>query len=152
MFKSSKSNLTKIFLICFFLSIANSYFFEWINKYLNCNLSNSLDKDTIYEQFFIGVLAAPIIETFLFQYLPNILLLKMKFTNRYILLVIPSIILGLAHADYSWLYGLAMFFAGLLLNFFFLKAKSISKHFFWLTVILHGLYNLFSMIITVIFG
>jgi uncharacterized protein len=152
MFKSSKSYLVKIFFICFFLSIVNCYFFEWINQYLHCTLSNPLDKDPIYEQFLIGVLVAPIIETWLFQYLPNKILIKTKITNRYALLIIPGLIFGMAHISYSWLYGLAMFFAGLVLNFFFLKAQASNRHYFWLTALLHSFYNLFCFSMVFLFG
>lgn len=152
MYKSSKPYLLKIFLSCYLLVIANNFFFEWINNYINCNLSNPLDKDPIYNQFIMSILIAPVMETLLFQYLPNHILSKIRLTNRYILLIIPGLIFGLAHIGYSWLYALAMFFAGLLINFFFLKAKSINKYSFWLTALLHGLYNLFCLVMILLLG
>jgi hypothetical protein len=154
MYKRSKTSIKKLFFICYLLLVVNSFFFQWTNNYLHCDLNNPIFKHSIFEQVILGAVIGPVIETWVFQYLLNkiILWIKPGITNRYILLIVPSLIFGIAHVEYSWLYGLVMVFSGLLFNFFFLETKPGNKYFFWLTALLHGLYNLLGIILFFLFS
>ncbi len=135
--------ILKLFLFCYVMAIVNSVIFKFANNlFFHSNLTNPIETRSTYEQFILGVLLAPLLETWLFQFLPNRLLVKLKLYNQFLLILLPAVLFGAMHVTYSLLYGVCMFIFGLILNYFFLRAKGLSKHYFLLTVLLHALYNL----------
>lgn len=137
----------KLFFFCYLLSLINSYFFVFLNNtIIHTNISNPIDSKPFIEQFFIAVIIAPPIETWLAQVLPNRLLTKLKISNKFILIIIPSILFGLGHIGYSLLYGIVMLNGGIILNYFYLESKLKTKNAFLLTALLHSVYNLTGLI------
>src|SRR5664279_1490961 len=139
---NKKAFLLKLFLACYLLAILNSFIFKTANDYyFHSNLINPVESRSKIEQFILGVILAPILETWLFQYLPNWVLVTLKVHKKYLLLLLPAVLFGAMHVGYSLLYGICMLVFGLIINYFFLESKARSKNYFWLTALLHAMYN-----------
>lgn len=139
--------ITATFLVCLLIAIINGHLFIYLNNsffHLH-STDNDLSKFSVISKFALTIILAPLIETFLFQYLPNIILVKLKITNRAWLIVLPAILFGCMHF-YFWLYAVAAFFGGLILNFLYIYCKERSKYYFLIVVLFHSLYNLYGYI------
>lgn len=138
-------HLTIFMLICLVLMILNGKLFEIIqNHLLNEEFSNPIDSQPVFDQILFGVIVGPAIETVIFQYGLNKILLRLNCQNFYLLLIVPSIFFALAHLPYNYVYALATFFGGLILNYFFLKSKTNSNSALIFTILIHSLYNLYA--------
>ena len=107
--------------------------------------ANSLDKDSI--SFFIAaVIWVPLLETLLFQKIPYVLLTKLSFFNkRVILIYIISATLFASTHFYSVAYIVYTFIVGLgLIHAYHLR---VGKQPFWTVVAIHSLFNLTICII-----
>lgn len=82
-FKSKREYLFT-FLICYILSIVNGIIFNYLDKLspLNSNQKNGLENLTGSAKFIFIMILVPIIETFIFQYLPN-KILKLFTVNNF---------------------------------------------------------------------
>lgn len=143
--------LVCMFSIILFLAILNGYFFNWINDTFfnyNNNFENGLKDFSIIEKFIIIIIVGPIIETLIFQYLPNEALEKLKVINKKILIIMPSILFAACHY-YKPIYIVMTFFSGILLNTFYIKCKTQTNLYFVLTVLLHSMYNLYGYLFVV---
>ena len=91
------------------------------------------------------VLAAPIFETFVFQYLIyDILYLKfLKRINRNWIFILSAVLFAFNH-KYNWGYIVFAFFAGLYLIICYDYFRYARKDAFWNVVLLHALRNLIS--------
>jgi uncharacterized membrane protein YccC len=96
---------------------------------------------------FVG-LVVPIVETFLNQKLPFVLLQSWNLTkNKYGLYVLLSAILfGLCHT-YSVQYLLFAFSVGLILGYTYLFYSKTPKLAFWVTSLIHSLRNLTTLML-----
>jgi Type II CAAX prenyl endopeptidase Rce1-like len=148
MWDKKNAFLVKLFLRCYVLAILNSAIFKISNECLfHSSLTNPIELKSKYEQFLLGVILAPIFETWLLQYLPNLLLIKLKVNNKYLLILLPAILFGTLHIGYSLIYGICMVIFGIIINYFYLKSKQVSKKYFWLTVMLHAMYNMLGILL-----
>jgi len=149
-FKKVSENIYLLFLICYIFSIVNGIIFNYLDKLLplNSNQKNGLGNLSGSAKFIFIMVLAPIIETFIFHYLPNKILKLFKVKNFYVLLIIPIIIFSSMHF-YSYIYIAMTFIGGLFLNFFFLKAKEKTMFYLILTILFHSLYNLFGYLFIV---
>lgn len=139
----------QLFLICLLLSLFNSLLFSLIAYifFPTLNLGdNPIDKLSIWEQFFLGCIVAPLLETWVFMVLPNKLLIKIGVKNINLLIIIPALLFGVSHY-YNLLYIAAMIVAGLIMNFLYVYCKQFksSSEAFLYVVLLHTLYNIFSI-------
>lgn len=118
----------------FFSSIASKlYREEGINKGF-IGFSGPL------EEFFISVLFAPVLETYLFQFLP-IEYIKKKFGKYNIGIGCSTILFAIAHT-YNLIYFANALVAGFLFAYFYCIMKIYKSYpVFWL-IILHSIYNL----------
>lgn len=145
---SGKIALYQVFLICLLLSILNSFLFNliaYLVPFLNIG-DNPINKESIWVQLILGCIVAPLLETWLFVAVPNKILIRLGVKNSYYLIIIPSLLFGASHY-YSVLYVAAMIVAGLIMNFLYVYCKQFknSKQAFLYVVLLHALYNLFSI-------
>lgn len=128
------------------LAILNGYFFAWINEsyfnYSNVH-ENGLSSLSITGKFFMIVVLAPIIETVIFQYIPNEILEGSNLESYFLKIIIPSLLFSLAHI-YHPIYMLMTFIAGIMLNKFYIDTKRQTRLFFILTILLHAMYNLYG--------
>jgi CAAX amino terminal protease family. len=99
----------------------------------------------MYEKAVLGLIIAPIIETILYQYLPNHFLIKIRILNKYLLIIIPSLLFGLSHS-YHFLYMLMTFFGGVVLNYYYIEMKKRTSYSLWATALIHSLYNLYGLL------
>jgi uncharacterized protein len=143
--KSTK--VISVFVLCLLASILNGYLFNYINdQYVQYpDTDNGLGKFSAIQKFFMLVLVAPLIETALLNLLPNIILTKLKITNEYILVLIPSIVFGLWHY-YHPLYMAMTFIGGIVLNWYYVYSKKRGWYAYWLVAFLHAVYNLYGFL------
>jgi len=132
------------FLISFVLAVLNGYFFNYINDtyfhfYVNYNKSQNISKN---ELNFIAIFIAPFLETFLFQYLPYLILSKwIRLSNKVFCIIIMSAIFASMHY-YHWLYIVMTFFGGIILNNLYIYYnKHAHSYSFILTALFHSLFN-----------
>ncbi|TZF99976.1 CPBP family intramembrane metalloprotease (plasmid) [Chryseobacterium panacisoli] len=137
------------FIISFALALLNGYFFNYINDVyfhfdVNQNKHTNISKD---ELNFIAIFIAPFLETFLFQYLPYLILSKwIKLNNKAFCIIIMSIIFASMHY-YNWLYIVMTFFGGIILNNLYIYYnKYVHTYSFILTVLFHALFNLYGFL------
>lgn len=124
----------------FILVIIIQVFFGVLNDtFLHISTQNPIDKYSWQEKFFLGVILAPIIETFIFQYLPFKVIGKVIKNPVYIIMG-SSLFFAFNHY-YNWLYVVVTFFIGLILNCNYYAVQKISKYGFWLTALLHAANN-----------
>jgi hypothetical protein len=124
----------RTFLLCFAASISNGYLFSYIQETFFPGLEgNPIENLSLPEQLFLACLVAPLLETLIFQHWAINILNKIGVRNYYLQLVIPAILFGLGH-QYNPLYVVAMFVAGIIMNYLFL---------YWVAL-LHCLYNLYG--------
>ncbi|MBK1897199.1 CPBP family intramembrane glutamic endopeptidase [Chryseobacterium paridis] len=148
-----KSQLTfilkNIFLFVFFLilSILNFHLFNYLNNnffHLETSYHDDLSKK---QMFYVAVFVAPLIETVIFQtglYLILDELFKIK--NSLTCIIIMSVAFAAQHY-YNWLYIVATFFGGLILNtFYVIFNKKVPGYSYCFTVLLHALYNLYGIL------
>jgi len=105
--------------------------------------SRILKNHSIIYRFLCGVLLVPIIETFLYQFLPYSLLNKVYFfkNRNYLILLISALIFGASHC-YSLFYTIYGFFQGIVLMFgYMIRIKSDNKT-FYVIALCHSLLNL----------
>ena len=137
------------FLISFALALLNGYFFNYINDtYLHFDVNyNKYQNISKNELNFISVFIAPFLETFIFQYLPYLILTKwIKIRNTVFCIIIMSIIFSSVHY-YNWLYIIMTFFGGIILNNLYIYySKHSCKYSFILTVLFHSLFNLYGLL------
>ena len=127
--------------ICFFVSIGSSFLIILIDQILAFNFDFSakpLKDSSLAAKFVAGSFVAPLVETFLFQYLP-IEILKKKLSRGY-LLIFSSALFGLSHF-YSIPYMLKTFFIGLVLAASYIFWIQQKPHKFIITVAIHSLFN-----------
>jgi hypothetical protein len=161
-----------LFFYSYFLAISIGIFFSWLNdSYLHFNIFNPLENKSKFYQITIAVILTPIVETLIFQVLPNWALNKIKINKQIFLIVIPSLFFAIAHMQYHWLYGLVTFIGGIIINNLYVKSKKefncnyrdhlvqvnsniddvifnfnpFKIYYFWLVVMFHGFYNLFMI-------
>ncbi|MBB6331709.1 membrane protease YdiL (CAAX protease family) [Chryseobacterium sediminis] len=137
------------FIISFALALLNGYFFNYINDVyfhfdVNQNKHTNISKD---ELNFLALFIAPFLETFLFQYLPFLILSKwIKLNNKVFCIIIMSIIFASMHY-YNWLYIVMTFFGGIILNNLYIYYnKHVHTYSFILTVLFHSLFNLYGFL------
>ncbi len=137
------------FIISFALALLNGYFFNFINDTyfhfdVNQNIQNNISKE---ELNFIAIFIAPFLETFLFQYLPYLVLSKwMKIKSRILCIVMTSIIFASMHY-YNGLYIVMTFFGGIILNNLYIYyTKHAHFYSFVLTALFNGLFNLYGFL------
>lgn len=146
--KPENRKIAQIFFVLLLIKIINGYLFTYINNRFFKLENRAFDNLSEGELFFVAVVAAPIIETLIFQYTLYKILNYLKVKNTLILIVLMSIVFSLAHS-YHWLYMLATFFSGLILNHLYIS--TLKNRGEWLAVLLtvglHLSYNLFGFLL-----
>ncbi len=117
---------------------------------------NILDADlnspsffSLTQEIFLTVIVAPLLETFIFQFLfYYIIKIFYKFLGHYfnfIYIIISATLFGLSH-KYSIYYQIGTFFFGLIFSYSFIFFKTKFNSPFISVCIVHSLYNLFTTI------
>lgn len=100
---------------------------------------------SISYKFIVAIILAPIMETFVFQYLVFVSL-KNKIKPIFII-IISALLFGLSHY-YDFFYILNTIYIGLILAlaYYNWNGKRINK--FWMVVSIHSLHNLITLVVT----
>lgn len=139
-----KINILRFF-YCLILSIANGYFFNYLNdKYIHYSSNeNGLSEFSKLVKFIIIVIIAPLVETLIFNLFPNEILKKFGINNNFLLVIIPSIFFSLFHL-YHPIYSLMAFIGGLIMNNYYLYNQKKCANAFLMVALLHSSYNLYG--------
>ncbi len=134
-----------LFITCLSVAILNGYFFNYLNsRYFHYSSNNSgLSEFSEIEKFIIVIVIAPILETLIFNLLPNFLLKKISIHNKPLLILLPSILFSIFHL-YHPLYALMALVGGIIMNWYFLNVHKKTKIAFWLVALLHAAYNFYG--------
>jgi hypothetical protein len=148
--KKEHKKIALFFIISLIVAILNGYLFDWINNSFFNYTSNQdgLSDYSPLAKFMMIVFIAPVVETALFQYLPNLVLIKLNVRSRFLLVLCPALLFGCLHY-YFWLYAVMAFIAGLILNTLYLYFKDNSRYYFWMICLFHALYNLYGYLFVV---
>jgi membrane protease YdiL (CAAX protease family) len=130
--------------VALFVKIAISYIFGLMSKFFRHKsiMHEMMVFSSKTEELFMVMLAGPLVETFLFQYLP-FYFLKRKWADIYTILL-AALLFGSAHF-YNWIYFLNATCAGILYGFVYASKARVGKGFLY-TALLHILYNFFAFI------
>jgi len=135
------------FSVFYILAIANGYLFNYlINNHSKVVINKEQFNGLNYlSQFFIIIFISPIVETIIFQLLPNIILNKIGIRQNLLLVLLPSILFGFVHF-YNILYFFMGLIAGIFLNALYIISKSNSRFPIFVVTIFHLLYNLWGYV------
>jgi hypothetical protein len=147
MIKLENKKIVQFFFLILLFKIINGYVFIYINARF-FKLENAIfEKLSESELFFLAVVLAPIIETLIFQLFLYRLLNKIGINNTSVIIILMSFAFSQAHW-YHWLYVVAAFINGLLLNYFYvyiLKKKN-ELIAVLITIAFHSCYNLYGFL------
>ena len=142
--------LRHIVVFCLFLlaAIGNGYFFDYLNaRYFHYPATdNNLGDFSGIGKAFMIIVIAPVAETAFLNLLPNVLLTRLRVRNTALLILIPSALFSLMHW-YPPLYVAMTFFAGMILNGYYLYCQRRTKDYFVLVALLHAAYNAYGYFI-----
>ncbi len=136
-----------VFLSCLVATIVNGYIFNYINDtyFQYSSNDNGLEKFSETARFFLIVIFAPLLETAILNLFPNWVLRSLKVSNKFLLIIVPSIIFALFHI-YHPLYVAMTFIGGLILNWYYIYCQKNTSYTFLLVSLLHATYNLYGYI------
>lgn len=112
--------------------------------------SNPIVNESLEVIFILSVIIAPIVETFIFQFLIIEILLLFK-VKHFAIIVISGLLFAVAHF-YNLAYILAIVFPGLLFAWYYLYLKVHKKNAFLSVTLLHACSNLFAFIFDDLLG
>lgn len=96
-----------------------------------------------YAISFIAVIIAPILETFIFQYLP-VKLLSGRIPTLGVILI-SSIFFAVAHAGYSIWYAILVFPLGVILVYVYIHYSHEKITPYWMTTLIHAFRNMLAL-------
>jgi membrane protease YdiL (CAAX protease family) len=142
--KNNIKIIIKIVLTIFIVNVLLSKLYNNTLTFFNFEfVPNPIPFSNIYEEFFLVVFFAPIIETIFFQFLPAYFL---KRFNKLIIIFVSSIMFGLLHwyNIMNFIYGL---FVGLLFILGYLYSLKRKSNPITTIILAHSFYNLYAFII-----
>ena len=142
----------KFIILSLFVSICSRFLFNNIIIFL-FNQENGLENpivnrySNIYIKLILSLILAPVIETFLFFFLPYrfVKFLNVKFDNLSIyghFVPISAFLFALNHS-FNITYFLSSLFGGIIMAIFYIISENRSNNPFTNTIIFHSLYNTF---------
>lgn len=112
----------------------------------------SLREESAVYRFFIVVIAGPIIETFIYQYL----IFKLYFylfnktsSNIVVSILVSSVLFSLSH-NYNYFAIVSTFLSGLVLGYTYFFANNRYIPPFWCVTIIHSIHNLYGLLVNFI--
>jgi uncharacterized protein len=128
--------------VMLFIRIAISYIFSLMSKFIRHKsiMNEMMAFSNKTEELLLIVLAGPLVETFIFQYLP-FYFLKNRIADVYII-ILAAVLFAAGHG-YNWVYVLGALLAGILYGTVYAIKSKVGKGFLY-TLLLHVLYNAFA--------
>lgn len=120
------------------------YFFGHLNVYF---FTTPLQQGNSLESMLLSdVIIAPIVETFIFQWLIFILLKRWKVfrNNVRLIIILSALFFGATHC-YDIFYMVFVFFIGLIYMAVFVSKSDKIKQAFWIVVLIHAFDNLITL-------
>ncbi|TAG30379.1 MAG: CPBP family intramembrane metalloprotease [Sphingobacteriia bacterium] len=142
---SIKHKKFHLFVLCLIAAITNGYVFNYLNvKYFHYSSNeNGLSEYSKNWKIIMIIIVVPIVETLVFNIIPNKVLKKFGVESTFILVIIPSIFFSIFHF-YHPIYGMMALFGGIIMNYYFLHSHNNLKTAFLLAALLHSSYNLYG--------
>lgn len=136
-----------VFFASLIAAIINGYIFNYINEifYHYTSNDNGLSEFNKFTKFLIIIFIAPLVETWVFNQLPNLALKKINISSEFILIVLPSILFSLFHL-YHPIYAIMAFVGGLIINFYYIHCQRKKMVAFLMVALLHASYNLYGFL------
>ncbi len=126
------------------LGLLESLLHSFLNDFFQLGTSGpSFESKT--ELFWVVVVVAPLVETFIFQ-LSIFYLMSLLTKNKMIALLVSALLFGLSHS-YSLLYIFSGLMGGLLLGYAYIIFQVRKKYPFWSVSVIHSLNNLYLFLI-----
>ena len=149
----TKLNPYKFILITGFLAFLSKLWFVPIFYLFSIDEIGGVDFDlkSVVKLFFLAIIFAPIIETFLSQYIPIALSQRVLERNANRIGITVSVILfSLLHISYSIGYAIMVVPIGLILALSFVIFEKRKESSFWMTSFLHAFINMISLSFVII--
>ncbi|PWS27547.1 hypothetical protein DHW03_08110 [Pedobacter yonginense] len=147
--KTFKNNIKtlRVFALSMLVLLLINFIYDKTQLYFATPLAiNPIDNENLVYKIVVGCLVAPILETFFFQVLPNIVLTNLKIRNDFLLIGLPAFFFGLDHY-YNILYLLCAFFAGIIFNYLYITGKRNANNAFFYVFFLHCIYNCYAYLL-----
>lgn len=142
-------------LYCIFAILISSYAFllPWailsgVFPVLQSGGNESLDGKGFIAQVLLSIIVAPLVETFLYQWLPYSVLHKMVKLNWRLVVFISAMLFGLSHC-YSVGYIISTFFMGAVFMLAFIELQNTGKSPFLIVCSAHSLRNLIALVVII---
>lgn len=148
-----KTNCIPLFFVIFFIDLIFHIAVSYIATIYNPEILDVFDKSmSLTEIFILSVIIAPLLETFLFQYLIIEILSFFKRIKVNIIIIISSLAFSLIHY-YNFIYILVTLLSGMIYASYYLYLKEEKQKSPFLYVFaLHSLYNFSVFILDDILG
>ena len=129
----------------FILALANGYFFNWLNDYLQYPVGQQdIVKMSKTNKVLLLIVIGPVLETVLFQYLP--ISIAQRFTKKkWVIIFSSSVVFGLGHL-YNPVYFTMAFFGGVICSYLFIYSEERKKSGILFCIVFHSLYNLYGLL------
>ncbi|MFP4090525.1 MAG: type II CAAX prenyl endopeptidase Rce1 family protein [Cyclobacteriaceae bacterium] len=148
-----KTNRIPLFFAIYFLDFFFSSAIAWLVAFYDPDIFKIFEDGTpLVEIFFVTVIFAPLLETFLCQYLVIEILYRFKKISVSSIIIISALIFSLGHY-YNIIYIFFAFVSGLVYASYYLYLKMEKKRFPFLYIVgLHALYNFTVFILDDVLG
>jgi hypothetical protein len=134
--------------LCTILSSAMLGLLSFIFNIEISEATSETSKSSMFLNFVVAIIIAPLLETLIYQYAVIKLLRKVKIlkNNNYIIILICSILFGLSHT-YSLSYVINTTIIGIILAYSFITYEKKGIPPFLIVCAIHSLRNLFSFVV-----
>lgn len=140
------------FLFCLISLLLNSIIFSALEYLCTSNLQPNpiLEKDSLAFRIIIGILITPLLETYLFQKLPFLIMSWLKVKSMWIRIALPSLAFAISHSFSIFYVGFA-FITGIILNYMYIAYKENNKGYAFIAVaLIHSIYNTIALVLLLI--
>lgn len=112
---------------------------------INSGTQNDIIFESVEVEFLIAVILAPLVETFLFQYLIFLILDNLKISKKWVILT-SALLFALTH-NYSLLRIFHAFGGGILFGYTYWLCQLKYRYPFLVVLLMHASYNLYVFLI-----
>lgn len=143
----------RFFLYCLVAIMLNSTIFSALEYFCTSNIQPNpiLEKESLAFRIIIGILIAPLLETYLFQKLPFLIMSRLKVKSMLVRITLPSLAFAINHSFSIFYVGFA-FVTGIILNYMYIACKENNKGYAFIAVaLIHSIYNTIALALPLLF-
>jgi len=150
--KKTTHNKTGLFLTHYLLTIINFAFFFILLITRDYEFDYYRPSYSLHKKIIIAIIAGPLFETLIFQFIPNKILDILKIRNYYIQLFLMALLFAIAHRHFQIPVFINFFIGGSIVVNYYLQVekRESTKNAIIKTFVLHAVFNLTLTIITLI--